>query len=66
MILICIDEKGIVYHNLGSLSSIMGNNEEAIRYYKESIAYKTDEDSPLISIFCLVIEYSKMNNRRVC
>ena len=59
-------EKGIVYHNLGSLSSIMGNNGEAIRYYKESIAYKTNEDSPLISIYCLVIEYSKMKNQEVC
>ncbi|MBO0601621.1 tetratricopeptide repeat protein [Sporosarcina sp. E16_3] len=57
-------QKGIVYHNLGSLSSIMGNNREAIRYYKESIAYKTNEDTPLISIFCLVIEYAKMNNRK--
>ena len=37
-------EKRIVYHNLGSLSSIMGNNEEAIRYYKKSIEYITDED----------------------
>lgn len=57
-------EKGIVYHNLGSLSSMMGNNEEAISYYKQSIAYKTYEESPLISIFCLVIEYAKMNNRK--
>ncbi len=58
------NEKGIVYHNLGSLSSIMGNSKEAIHYYKQSIEYKTNEESPLISIFCLVIEYSKMNNRK--
>lgn len=58
-------KKGIVYHNLGSLSSIMGNSEEAIRYYKESIEFEKDEDSGLISIFCLVIEYSKMNNQRL-
>ena len=43
MNLICIDEKGIVYHNLGSLYGIMGNSEDAIRYYKQSIEYKTDE-----------------------
>jgi len=56
-------EKGIVYHNLGSLSSIMGNNEEAISYYKQSMANKTYEKNPIISILCLVIEYSKMNNK---
>ena len=56
-------EKGIVYHNLGSLSSIMGNNEAAITYYKQSIAYKNYEEDPIISILCLVIEYSKMNNK---
>lgn len=58
-------EKRIVYHNLGSLSSIMGNNEEAIRYYKLSIQYITNEDGPLISIHCLVIEYTKMNNKEL-
>ncbi|WP_203247386.1 helix-turn-helix domain-containing protein [Sporosarcina beigongshangi] len=56
-------EKGIVYHNLGALSSIMGNNEDAISYYKQSIDYKTYEGDPVISIYCLVIEYSKMNER---
>ena len=56
-------EKGIVYHNLGTLSSIMGNNEDAISYYKQSIDYKTYEGDPIISILCLVIEYSKMNNK---
>ena len=44
-------EKGIVYHNLGSLSSIMGNNGEAICYYKQSIAYKTYEDIQLFQYF---------------
>ncbi|HJF33856.1 MAG TPA: tetratricopeptide repeat protein [Sporosarcina psychrophila] len=58
-------EKRIVYHNLGSLSSIMGNKEEAIRYYKLSIQYITNEDGPLISIHCLIIEYSKMNNKKL-
>ena len=57
-------KKGIIYHNLGSLSSMMGNSTEAIRYYKESMAFKNTDDSPLISIFCLVLEYSKMNNRK--
>lgn len=58
------DEKGIVYHNLGSLYGTMSYSEDAIRYYKKSIKFKTDEDSPLISILCLVVEYSKMNDQK--
>ncbi|WP_188006711.1 Tetratricopeptide repeat protein [Sporosarcina sp. ANT_H38] len=58
-------EKGIVYHNLGSLYGTMGNSEDAIYYYKKSIEFKSDEDSPLISILNLVVEYSKMNNKQL-
>jgi tetratricopeptide (TPR) repeat protein len=59
------DEKGIVYHNLGSLYGTMSNSEDAIHYYKQSIKYRTEKDSPLISILCLVIEYSKLNNQQL-
>lgn len=58
------DKKGIVYHNLGTLYGAMSNSEDAIRYYKKSIKYRTEKDSPLISIYCLVVEYSKMNNQQ--
>lgn len=58
-------EKDLVYHNLGSLNAVMGNSEEAIRYYEKSIQYKADEKSPLISILCLVLEYSKMDNKKL-
>ncbi|WP_318614710.1 tetratricopeptide repeat protein [Sporosarcina sp. YIM B06819] len=58
------DEKGIVYHNIGSLYGTMGNSEDAILYYKKSIKYRTEKDSPFISILCLVTEYSKINNHQ--
>ena len=56
---------GIIYHNLGSLSGIMGKNEEAIEYFKESIKYKSDKKRRLISIFGIIMELSKMNNKRL-
>lgn len=58
-------EKGIVYHNLGTLSSIIGNSDDAITNYKRSIEFKTNDEEPLISIFCLVIEYSKLDNKKL-
>lgn len=58
-------EKGLVYHNLGTLSGIMGNNEDAISYYKQSLDYKNYDGDPIISVLCLVIEYSKMNNKEL-
>ncbi|NYF23767.1 helix-turn-helix transcriptional regulator [Sporosarcina sp. JAI121] len=58
-------EKGIIYHNIGSLYGTMGNSEDAIKYYKKSIEYKSEEDIPLISVLCLVVEYSKVNNKKL-
>ena len=53
-------QKGLVYHNIGSLYGIMANSEEAIYYYKKSLEYKNDEKSKLISLLCVVMEYSKI------
>ncbi|MFD1929250.1 helix-turn-helix domain-containing protein [Sporosarcina siberiensis] len=56
-------QKGVIHHNLGSLYGMMGNNKKAIDYFKMSIKYKSDKNSRLISIFSLVMEYSKMRNK---
>ncbi|WP_060207649.1 tetratricopeptide repeat protein [Sporosarcina koreensis] len=56
-------EKGIIYHNLGTLNSSMGNREQAIEYYKKSIDYKIDPSEKPITILCLIEEYSKMNEQ---
>lgn len=53
------NEKGLVYHNLGSLNSILGNKEEAIGYYLKSMQSKEYIINPFLIIFCLVVEYSK-------
>ena len=57
-------EKGLVYHNLGTLYGIMGNKEKSIDYLQKSIMHKTDKQSQLISILCIIMEYSKMNNKK--
>lgn len=59
------NEKGIIYHNIGSLNSIMGNGEKAIHYYKRSIEDKSEKDDMLISILCLIMEYSKLNEKEL-
>lgn len=58
-------EKGIIYHNLGTLNSSMGNSGQAIEYYKKSIDHKIDLSEKLITILCLIAEYSKMNNKNL-
>ncbi|MBB4823466.1 tetratricopeptide (TPR) repeat protein [Sporosarcina luteola] len=55
-------EKGIIYHNLGSLNSVLGNRSEAVYYYHKSLESKSNNGNPLITIYCLVIEYSKSEN----
>ncbi len=57
------DEKGIIYHNIGTLNSTMGNSEQSILYFKKSIDSKKEESEKLISIFCLIMEYSKLNDK---
>ncbi|MFD1205041.1 tetratricopeptide repeat protein [Sporosarcina contaminans] len=58
-------EKGIIYHNIGSLNSTMGNSDQAIHYYKKSIDHKIIDSDKLISIFCLITEYSKLNKKKL-
>ena len=58
-------EKGIIYHNLGTLNSTMGNTDQSIQYYKKSINHKTDPSDKLITILCLIEEYSKMNEQNL-
>jgi HTH-type transcriptional regulator, quorum sensing regulator NprR len=55
-------QKGLVYHNLGSLYGAMGNSEEAIIHVTKSIEFKEDSGSKLTSIMALVIEFSKLND----
>lgn len=52
---------GITYHNIGSVKSVMEQQEEAISYFHKSIKAKKDRKSHFISIFCLIIEYSRAN-----
>lgn len=50
---------GIVYHNIGTLNIAMGNKEEGLSYLHKALMYKDEGKSQLISMFTLVIEYSK-------
>lgn len=59
------NEKGIIYHNIGTLNSAMGKNNQAIEYYKKSIDHKIDSSEKLITILSLIAEYSKMNNKNL-
>lgn len=59
------NEKEIVYHNLGTLYGTMGNSEEAINSFKESLNHRKDNSSKLISITGLVVEYSKVNETKL-
>lgn len=56
-------EKGIIYHNIGTLNSTMRNSDAAIQYYKKSIDHKDDSSEKLITILCLIEEYSKLNEK---
>lgn len=56
-------EKGIIYHNLGTLNSSMGKTNQAIEYYKKSIDHKIDPSEKLITILSLIEAYSKMNEK---
>jgi HTH-type transcriptional regulator, quorum sensing regulator NprR len=58
-------QKGLVYHNLGSLYGIMGNSSEAISHLKKSIHFKKVKSAQLVSILGIIIEYSKLNNEAV-
>lgn len=55
--------KGVIYQNMGSLHSSLGNFEQAIENYVHSLKSKQNEEKQLISILSIVKEYSKKNNR---
>ncbi|MCM3743995.1 tetratricopeptide repeat protein [Sporosarcina luteola] len=57
-------EKGIIYHNIGSLNSTLRNSEQAIEYFLKSIESKSENDEMMITIFCLIVEYSKLNMKK--
>ncbi|GKV56855.1 transcriptional regulator [Sporosarcina sp. NCCP-2222] len=57
------NEKGLIYHNLGSLNSVMGNSKDAIYFYEKSLEYKIGIANPLITVYCLVIEFYKSSNK---
>ncbi|MFC5604262.1 tetratricopeptide repeat protein [Sporosarcina koreensis] len=59
------NEKGIIYHNLGTLNSSMGNSKQAIEYYNKSIDHKTDPSEKLITILSLIEEYSKTEKKEL-
>lgn len=55
---------GIVLHNIGSLYSMIGNSEQAVSYYKQGMKNRNEiSREGLLSIYCIAIEYSKMNER---
>ncbi|WP_339251548.1 tetratricopeptide repeat protein [Sporosarcina sp. FSL W8-0480] len=58
-------QKGIIYHNIGTLNGIMGNSDQAIHYFEKSLSRKTLESvsENLGSIYCLIMEYSKLSNK---
>lgn len=59
------NEKEMVYHNLGTLYGTMGNSEEAIQYFNKSLNFKKENQTKLISIMGLVVEYSKTNDHKL-
>ncbi|WP_391204488.1 tetratricopeptide repeat protein [Psychrobacillus sp. L4] len=54
--------KPLIFHNLGSLYSSLGDFTKAIEYYLKSLELKTKEH--LITIFSLIQVYSKINNKK--
>ncbi|QUW21597.1 tetratricopeptide repeat protein [Sporosarcina sp. Marseille-Q4063] len=56
-------EKGLVYHNLGSLYGTMGKSKEAIEFLMKAINSKKEMKTQLISILGIIIEYSKINDK---
>ncbi len=53
--------ESMAMHNLGCIQSFIGNSEEAIFYFLESLKMKKQEDRSLYSICTLVREYHKLN-----
>ncbi len=56
------EHKGVIYQNMGSLHSSLGNSEQAIENYIYSLKSKQNEETQLISILSIVKEYSKQKN----
>lgn len=53
---------GRLYHNLGSFYLSNSREKDGISYMLDSLKYKSEPKSKLITIHSLVITYSKMNN----
>ncbi|MFE7062720.1 tetratricopeptide repeat protein [Sutcliffiella sp. NPDC057660] len=53
--------ESMALHNLGCMQSFLGNSEDAIFYFLESLKLKKEEDRSLFSINTLVKEYYKLN-----
>lgn len=53
--------ESMALHNLGCMQSFLGNSEDAIYYFLESLKLKKEEDRSLFSINTLVKEYYKLN-----
>ncbi|WP_204414046.1 tetratricopeptide repeat protein [Bacillus tianshenii] len=52
--------ESMALHNLGCMQSFLGNSEDAIYYFLESLKLKKEEDRSLYSINTLVKEYYKL------
>ncbi|WP_237664020.1 helix-turn-helix transcriptional regulator [Sutcliffiella horikoshii] len=60
--------QSLIYHNLGKLYSIQGQQLEAIKEYEKSY-YLKREDKPLsklTSIYCILLEYDKLGDLSEC
>jgi tetratricopeptide (TPR) repeat protein len=53
--------ESMALHNLGCMQSFLGNSENAIYYFLESLKLKRGETRSLFSINTLVREYYKLN-----
>lgn len=52
----------VIYQNLGSVNSSLGNLEEALDYYFKSYEMKVTLEKQLITIFSVIQIYSKLEN----
>lgn len=53
---------GMIYNNMGEIYSLLGDQEKALKYFLESLSYKSDPKSKLNSILSLIEEYAKQDD----
>lgn len=58
-----IEYRGIIFHNLGSLYATQGNSFKAIDYYNNSLIHSDDTYDYLVTLFSIIKEFSKQDNR---